>query len=101
MARRKRTHVVAIRLHFDQPCTQDQAVRAARDAIHGEFYTGCYQPRPDYSLPDEMRIGGFSTLRNAAKRIAPDALPKPKTRPKPDRRQIDLFQPTQAQETAT
>lgn len=38
MCAKKKRHEVVLVIVTDKPCTQDQAIAAARDCLHGEFY---------------------------------------------------------------
>lgn len=64
---KKRTHQLVVTVRFDKPCTQEHALRSARDVIHGEHFP--YQPDVDTD-PGTLTIGGFKSLATAKSRAS-------------------------------
>lgn len=52
----KRVHHVIVRVTFDRPCTQSEAVAAVKDEFHGEFYPDL----PRFNSPQSFIVRGVS-----------------------------------------
>ena len=54
---RAKLHTVALKLQFDKPVTKTQAVDAAKNAIHGDFY-----PNPHECGADLMKVKAITRI---------------------------------------
>lgn len=58
MAKKVRTHKVVVTLSFNKPISRADAVREAKDNIHGDFYTSFgWQQDDERKYPGKAKIG--------------------------------------------
>ena len=68
--RTTKVHKVVVRMVFDKPCTRKDAVREARDNLHGEFYTTdmvAYGEGRESRYPEKFNVRGVTSARKVAR----------------------------------